>query len=288
MNSPVGNNLQQLRYGIKDPLYNDPQSTADQRTVSGRIILTPQPVVNLRALVAQVLDTAGTPQPTDMTTADLIIKIGELNFISSELTGLTNNLITLANGSHVQPNLHIPGSTSDLPLTAAAVATSAIGLTASDLSLIGDQSGATPYSTLIDFSQASRDPFKPVTHGQFRFTKPNIVDKFGQVISGIAPTAEPRVPPPGTMPPSLHPCLGDQVCPGLVVGTTLLNTVTELTAADPQLPGGYPLCPYVQLTPAINQAARLNAAFVEPVTDSKGAFTPWKTTNDWEQPVWAW
>jgi hypothetical protein len=127
-----------------------------------------------------------------------------------------------------------------------------------------------------------------VTHGQFRFTKPNIVDKFGQVISGIAPTAEPRVPPPGTMPPSLHPCLGDQVCPGLVVGTTLLNTVTELTAADPQLPGGYPLCPYVQLTPAINQAARLNAAFVEPVTDSKGAFTPWKTTNDWEQPVWAW
>lgn len=248
--------------------------------------LTPQPTVNLQALVSQVLGTAGVAQPSDMSAADLVSKIGQLKLISSELTGLTDNLITLGDGSHVQPNLHIPGETTTLPLVAAVSAGAGIGLTQADLTLIGDQSGSTPYGSLVDFSKSLQEPFKPVTHGQFRFTNLNIVDKFGQVISGIQPAPEQRVP--SGLPDSLHPCLGDQVCPGLIPGTTQLNTVTALTSADPQLPGGYPLCPYVQLTPAINQNARINAAFVEPVTDAQGNFGGWKTTNDWEQPVWAW
>jgi hypothetical protein len=286
LNSPVSNNHDQVRYGINETLYTDPDSTTDQRTVSGRIILTPQPTVNLQALVAQVLGTAGVAQPTDRSAADLVAKIGQLKLISSELTGLTDNLITLGDGTHVQPNLHLPGETSVTPLTAAVLAGAGIGMTQSDFTLIGEQSAQTPFGALVDFSNSLKDPFKPVTHGQFRFTRLNIIDKFGQVISGIQPSPEPRVP--SGLPDSIHPCLGDQVCPGLIPGTTQLNTVTALTAADPQLPGGYPLCPYVQLSPAINQGARLNAEFVEPVTDTQGNFTAWKATNDWEEPVWAW
>jgi hypothetical protein len=292
LNSPVSNNHDQVRYGIKEILYNDPQSTSDQRTVSGRIILTPQPTVNLQALVAQVLGTAGVAQPTDISAGDLVTKIGQLMMVSSELTGLTDNLITLADGTHVQPNLHLPGETSITPLAAAVAAAAGIGMTEADLTLIGDQSASTPFGSLVDFRKYTKDPFKPVTHGQFRFTKLNIIDKFGQVISGIQIPGEPRVPS-SDLPASIHPCLGDQVCPSLIPKTSNLNTVTALTSADahlpnPDLPGGYPLCPYVQLTPAINQSARINAEFVEPVTDSNGTFQSWKTTNDWDEPVWAW
>jgi hypothetical protein len=289
LNSPVNNNHAQVRYGINETLYTDPQSTADQRTVSGRAILTPQPTVNLAALVAQVLGTAGVTQPSDGTTAtQLVYEISKLPLISTELTGLTDNLITLGDGTHVQPNLHVPGETTITPLAAAVAAGTGIGMTEADFTLIGDQSASTPFGSVVDFSKALNDPFKPVTHGQFRFTKLNIVDKFGQVISGIQPVPAERVP--SGLPDSIHPCLGDQVCPSVIPGSTppQLNTVTALTSADPQLPGGYPLCPYVQLSPAINQSARINAEFVEPVTDTQGNFTAWKTTNDWDEPVWAW
>jgi hypothetical protein len=65
---------------------------------------------------AQVLGTAGVTQPPDMTAADLVTKIGLLKLISSELTGLTDNLIALADGMHIQPNLHIPGEATITPL----------------------------------------------------------------------------------------------------------------------------------------------------------------------------
>jgi hypothetical protein len=293
LSSPVAaSNYKQVRYGVQEALYSDPTITADTRSVSGRIILTPQPTVNLQALVGAVLDRAGTPQPADMSKPDLLAKIANLNFTSAELSGLTGNLLTLADGAHVQPSLFIPGSTTPVPLAAALVAGEPIGFTAADLALIGDQSGLTPYGSLGDFSTALKDPFKPVTHGQFRFTKLNIVDKFGQVISGIQPGSSLETGTTGAVTDGLHPCLGDQVCPGLVGdGTSHLNTVTPLTAADPALPGGYPLCPWVQLTPAINQPARLNVSFVEPASATSGGASPsagWKTTNDWEQPVWAW
>ncbi|KAL8756888.1 MAG: hypothetical protein Q9184_004359, partial [Pyrenodesmia sp. 2 TL-2023] len=61
-----------------------------------------------------------------------------------------------------------------------------------------------------------------------------------------------------------------------------------LTEADPQQPGSYPLCPYVQLTPAINQPARLNAHFVTPKLATDAAFAGWHLADDWDQPVWGW
>ena len=101
---------------------------------------------------------------------------------------------------------------------------------------MGDETAMTPYGTLINDHISTQDAFKGVTHGQMRFTKLNIVDKFGQVISAIPPKSKPVNPVIDQL-ETVYPCLGDQMCPGLVQGTSNLNTVTALAESDPQLPG---------------------------------------------------
>ncbi|KAF2839439.1 hypothetical protein M501DRAFT_954904 [Patellaria atrata CBS 101060] len=292
VSSPIGNNHSQVRYMVKEPLYNDLESTEDVRTVSGRILVLPQPVFNLQAILAQVLSVSGTDLPPELETVeqrDAFIKaVGTLDFISGELDGLTTNLLTLKEGSHVPPNFTVPGNPRPVPLEAAVLAGVDIGISREDLMLIRDQTAATPYGTLEDFSTATSSPFKGATHGQLRFTKLNMIDKFGQAISAIP--AQPPLRIPSDDPETIYPCLGDQVCPTFVPGTTLLNTVTPLTLADPQLPGAYPLCPYIQLPPAINQNSRLNASFLvkEISLTNANEFVGWRTVSDYEQPIWGW
>ena len=45
----------------------------------------------------------------------------------------------------------------------------------------------TPFASSIDIpTDVTRyNPFKPCTHGHFRFTKLNVIDKFGQIIQGV-------------------------------------------------------------------------------------------------------
>jgi hypothetical protein len=171
-------------------------------------------------------------------------------------------------------------------LIAAIIAAIDIGFTQADCNLIGEESALTPYGAIKDFSKLQHQPFKGVTHGQFCFTKLNIVDKFGQVVSAIPPEA-PSVSEINQQ-KTIYPCLGDQVCPGLIPGTNHLNTVFDLTEFDQNQPGAYPLCPYVQLSPAINQEARLNASFVVPRLNSQSQFEGWRTADEWESPVFAW
>ncbi|KAL8769553.1 MAG: hypothetical protein Q9209_004484 [Squamulea sp. 1 TL-2023] len=286
VNSPLRDLTPQIRYWIKDRLSSDPRSTADQRAVSGRSILLPQGTINLRALTEQVIDTPGvTLTPEERT--ELVANVGRLKFITAELNGLTSNLVTTNEGTHVQPNLHVPGSAQDLPLAAAYLAGRDGGLQPQDFRTMGDETAATPYGTSMTDPIAAANAFKGVSHGQMIFTKLNIVDKFGQVISAIPPKPLLRKPDLRHI-ETAYPCLGDQVCPNLVPGTNHLNTVTALTEADPQLPGSYPLCPYIQITPALNQPARLNAHFVTPKTAANGAFEGWRISDDWDQPVWGW
>jgi hypothetical protein len=284
LNSPVDNNHGQVRYGVSEVLSQHSEDSSDQRTLSGRAVLLPQPVVNLKALVAQVLNDPGvTLTPAQIT--DLNANIDKLKFTSVELSGITTNLLTLGDGSHVQPNVQHPALAQSFPLAATLAAGAGIDITQADMTLMAQETALTPYGSLVQFPQAINQPFKGVTHGQLRFSKLNIVDKFGQVISAIPPSSPLKTQE--AQKDTIYPCLSDQVCPGLVKGSTKLNTVTPLTTPDPQQPGGF-LCPYVQLTPAINQAARLNAAFVESTTDSNSKFTGWRAVDDWEQPVWAW
>lgn len=286
LTSPIDSVTPRVRYAVKEDLANDPQSTRNRRSVSGRAILLPQATVNLKALVEQVMDTPGvTLDPEERT--KLVQNIGRLAFLNAELEGLTSHLTTVTEGTHVQPNLHIPGETEEHPLTATYLAGRDGGITQNDLKVIGDQTGATPYGTLIKDLAALEDAFKGVTHGQMMFTKINVVDKFGQVISAIPPKPPQQSIDPATV-DTVYPCLGDQVCPNLLPGTSHLNTVTALTQADPQIPGDYPLCPYVQLTPSINQPARLNARFVVPNAATDANPAKWQVADDWHQPVWAW
>jgi hypothetical protein len=89
----------------------------------------------------------------------------------------------------------------------------------------------------------------------------------------------------GEVPPTpnfIHPCLSEQLIPSLLDHT--LNTVyTPQETHDQATKTGYPMTPFIQLTPAINQEARINAVFVEKFSGSSKK--PWKPCSDWENPI---
>ncbi len=141
-------------------------------------------------------------------------------------------------------------------------------------------------------------PFKGVTHGQMLITKVrfvnsnskphvdrkqlNIIDKFGQAVALPTPQPKLRVPPP--VPEVVYPCLSDFLIPDIV--NNQLNTVyAELTQP---VAGQWPLCRFMQLTPAINQNSRLNASFMN--KSSAPGFPYWnETENDKpESPIIGW
>ncbi|KAF5973144.1 hypothetical protein FCOIX_8932 [Fusarium coicis] len=149
----------------------------------------------------------------------------------------------------------------------------------------------TPYgeSTFSD-PQAGRD-FKPVTHGQGRFTKFQLVDRFGQVIT-----------PMGTEDAALHPCLGPTLACGqnIAEGEGFADSV-DLDPKDSSQ--------YFQLGHRINQDARLNTNFVvnPDEADSNSLSTrwfkggpktlgvedgsskrTWRAITEYENPVWGW
>lgn len=106
------------------------------------------------------------------------------------------------------------------------------------------------------------------------------MDKFGQAISAID-----TAPRHYNMPvPSTNPCLSDTFFPGSI------NDSTNEVDQDAGVPGvrantvvkqmHLDFNPCVQLAPAINQPARINASFVLP--DGKGG---WRQSSEWEVGV---
>jgi hypothetical protein len=138
--------------------------------------------------------------------------------------------------------------------------------------LVDAETAMTPYGSLMAFGkdQYPGNPFKGITHGQMLFTKLNIVDKFGQSI--CLPNPKPRLRH-ATIPPTsdIFPCLSDYLSPDVI--NDRLNTVFPTT--DPVVPGKWPLCPYIQLTPAINQDARINGSFLIRDTIGSGKYSDW-------------
>lgn len=130
-------------------------------------------------------------------------------------------------------------------------------------------------------------PFKGVTHGQMMLTHCNIIDKFGQAVCVPQWRPTPRVQ--NMPPPALYPCLSDYLSPDLTPsadGTTgVLNTIF----AEPSQPKGqWPLSRFIQLTPSINQDARINAVFLTPNNSTSYPF--WHETVDDkpESPIFGW
>jgi hypothetical protein len=290
--SPFGHPTPQVRYYIPENRL-DPKNQKDTRSLSGRVLVLPQPVFNLENVIKNVIDTpdaATILQPDERKT--LLDNIRKIKFVSAPLSGLTNHLLTRYAGAHVKPNVRKQGE-KVIGLAAAAKNSWQISLPKEDLHLIDGESALTPYGNLMAFDPVDypNDPFKGVTHGQMLFTKINIIDKFGQAICLPVPTKR-RVKPVQPPESRIYPCLSHYLAPDVFGGR--LNTIFP---TDPVTDGSWPLCPYVQLSPAINQAARINASFlIQDVIPSPAAtmpkpnptYSPWREATDYENPIWGW
>ena len=291
--SPVGHAHHQVRYVPKNVLTKDEKNHKDFRTASGRVLVLPQPVFSLEALVKQVLDSASKDVAlTDDDKKRLRDNIRQIQFISAPLSGLTNHLLTRYEGAHVKPNVRRQGERKAKPLTAAI--RTAIGMDDKALELVDSESALTPYGDSFPFGKDHYpgNPFKPVTHGQMILTKVNIIDKFGQAVCMPKILRRPRLPP--KVPTStINPCLSDWLTPDAIesqdsnVAGKIMNTV--LPSDDPVVPGQWPHCQYIQLTPSINQQARINASFLVRDTERETkTFSRWREATDYDPMIWGW
>lgn len=177
----ASSNHPQVKYVNHKSIAGLPQILNDQRHVAGRMLVLPQPSFALGAVLSQVLDSIpikedapnekgpdGEDLPFNLHKSkdrkELLDAVKKLKFISGELSGLSDALLTLANGQHVKPNLRTQGG-NPVPLEAAVKAGRNLDMHNSDFELIGGETAKTPYGTLTNFPARAR-PFKPVQHGQ--------------------------------------------------------------------------------------------------------------------------
>ena len=331
--SQNGMTYQQIGFGIdKTKSLNDKAYQADQRWLSGRILVLPQPVFSLASIVKYVLDNSpdsDLPPNAKAEKTQIEDTVVNLKFISAPLDGLTQHLLTRYTGSHVTPLVRVQGQkvvamadatdwqgdplnfkglrqatdgwkwtpTKDYPTDPGilAVDSQRYVVPISFIHAIDantHDSNTTPYGNLLPFDPANypNAPFKGVTHGQMMITKLNIIDKFGQAvclptIKQFTPNISPNVPVVTAPPDALYPCISSYLTPDIDTKTGNLNTIfpEPNTTNEP-----FPLCRFIQLPPAINQPARLNAAFL---TNQQSTSYPfWKETMDDkpESPVFCW
>jgi hypothetical protein len=267
----VPNATPKYRYGIRVGKDVSKENLGDVQTVSGRVLVLPQPSFSLANKVKQLWQTLSPDQQNDMASQfdpttvpnppiakstpidKLLVAIQRFPFMSSPMAGLTDNLVTQLRGTHLKPLRRVPG----LSLKALPTATwDQAGFTSDTVEKMDTETDTVPYAWHVDFpADWPFSPLKPVTHGQLRFTKLNVIDKFGQAISAIDPRYGKAQP--------LRPVVSEYYRPQLVGNSTTgaWNTVQS---------DSEPLSQYIQLPPNINQDARLNACLLtrDPPTDS--------------------
>lgn len=271
-----------------DPKVNllDPQIN-DRRTLSGRILLLPQPNFSLHTAIVQLLNSVSPEVKKKYNIEELEKNTWKLPFLSAPLDGFTDHLLTMVHGTHIKPNARYPPGY-DLegvhPIKDALLEP----FNEDHLSTIDIHSEQTPYGGLLSNSLSVLNeispsktppyPFKPVTHGQFRFSKLNIIDKFGQAISAI----DPRYGHEDDQ--AIYPYLSSYYEPQLYEGKP------NLVRQNGESHQGH--VEFAQVPPSINQPARLNSAFV--VHDKRrkdqesSEYSYWRPATEWENPIWAW
>ncbi|KKK12797.1 hypothetical protein ARAM_004725 [Aspergillus rambellii] len=266
------------------------QQYRDRRVLSGRNLILPQPSFTLKAHIQRILQIIPPKELDELLPeprrTEIESNIDRFAFLSAPLSGFTDHLLTLATGSHVKPLVRAPGKR-PIALRDAVKVGAAIGLEPAHLELIDTESDPTPYGSnmsLVGHDEFSA--FKPVIHGQFRFTRLNIIDKFGQAISALPLPAEGE----SRERRALFPCVADYYAP------QSLSEDGEPNVIEPHPPGAVSPkdCEFIQLPPAINQPARLNAAFLSldherDTSKTSGLGDPfWRPSSDWESPLWGW
>ncbi|KAI3580737.1 hypothetical protein IWW34DRAFT_691963 [Fusarium oxysporum f. sp. albedinis] len=240
---------------------------SSRRIIHGRTLITPQTSTTLRSRLAQLFDQTDAAVlekilPKGMR-EDILSKVMELSFFSAPLTGFADHMATMRRGAHPTPSIPVDDR----------AARDLLGIGPEDFKFMQDTAGLTPYgiTTPVMPPVANGCPFKPVIHGQARFTRMVIVDKFGQIVTGIEP---PQLD--GTPGTALYPCISSSLSCQRVPSTYFPNTAIKID--EEQGP-----CQFFQITPRINQKARLNAYYV--VSDGKGGH---REAADWDNPVWGW
>ncbi|PMD33467.1 hypothetical protein L207DRAFT_589832 [Hyaloscypha variabilis F] len=288
----VPNATPKYRYGIRANHNVSTETITDQVTVSGRVLILPQPSFSLatqvqalwqtlspdeQSAIAATFDPGTSPNPTDPPSTkinDLLLAIQKLPFMSSPMTGLTKNLVTQLVGTHLKPLRRIPGLSLQ-PISTAEWGNA--GWTADVLPLMDVETNTVPYAWHVDFpadAPSTFSPLKPVAHGQLRFTQLNVIDKFGQAISAIDPRYGKAQP--------LRLNVSEFYSPQLV-GNAMSGPWNTIVSDSNPLPQ------YIQIPPNINQDARLNACLLmrDPPTTALPN-PPWRQALEWESPLWGW
>ncbi|KAG7285855.1 hypothetical protein NEMBOFW57_008149 [Staphylotrichum longicolle] len=259
-----------IEYGIPKSLAGgDPEV----RVFSGRTLVLPQSSLSLEQSVDQIVrQTPPNQLPPEVDRKEIVNAVRQLPVLSATLSGFTDHLRTELAGTHVKPIVRQLGQ--PLSVLDSAVIPNTV-FTKENILLMGQKTGKTPYGTLVH-TDPTKCPFKPVTHGQFKFTKLNIVDKFGQVVTAIDP--EVRRLDGSTTKNRLFPCVADGYKP-----QTLPDGSPK--PVEPDDPGK---CSFIQLSPRINQDARVNAHIV--VQDGAGGSSAitWRPASEWEDQAVGW
>lgn len=167
-----------VRYGVKvpsgKPLYEElgAAETHDTRILSGRVLILPQPSFSLAAKVKQLFSDTP-PDILDQYLKSeerqaLLNGISQLSYLSSPLSGFTEGLLTLSQGTHIKPENKVVGPSGEQITAIKAAQFDDAGFTKENIELIASNSGLTPFAAMTKFSDTKNCPFKPVTHGQFR------------------------------------------------------------------------------------------------------------------------
>ena len=297
--------LAQLRYGIpKDTdlsKWSKLSENVDKHRIEGRVLLLPQPAFSLAAKIDQlftdtpktILDHQDRHGNYDLLSPEerqtLQHELHRLAFLSAPLAGLTAHLSTLLQGSHIKPSLRDERTGELQPIEEAMRPN--CGFKDKQLGMIGIETDSTPFGTSVKPPKNGQALFKPAVHGQFQFTRLNIIDKFGQAIHAIDPT-------PTLNPQRVWPCVSEWYAPQLRKGSRKANTVEAneppRNEKQSELPTEYPdpspaKCAFMQIPPMINQLSRLNANFVKIAKDGNmGMEQTWRPAHEWENPIWGW
>lgn len=266
---PVPGNPPRTRYGLASDVNG---KTQDERVIRGRVLVLPQPGFLLSTNIQRLFNaTASVDLPPDLRTEaqqkELLAKVEQMAYLSSPMVGFTDHLITLVNGTHIKPTIREPGKALQ-PLKAAINAGLRAGFDGETIKLMGIETTKTPYADYASFADTI-DPLKPVAHGQFKFTRLDIFDKFGQAISAINPAPANRIP-------AIYPALSEYFHPQRLPGDDRAQANT--VGRDP-----YSHCQFAQFPHTINQDARINASFLRLDDDTT---VGWRPCTEWENPVW--
>lgn len=263
-----------MRWGVKAESVLQGLQGKDSQRASGRVLVLPQAGFSLGVSIEQlfastapgVLEAVGYAGKADQD--ELLREVAGLPFLSAPLTGLTEHLTTRLRGTHVKASRRVPGS-GLVALPTAQI--EAIGIGGKQILQMGTEAATVPYGFHVDAAEGRPALFKPAMHGQMRFTRLDVIDRWGQCVSAIDPRPAVETPP-------LWPIVSEYYRPQMD-SAAAAKTVGVLSE-----PKGH--CRYAQVPPNVNQDARLNAHFL--VRDGTGVASPWRPATEWESPIWGW